>query len=833
MDDLGHPVWDADNHYYEALDAFTRHLDPALGPRTVQWATIEGRQYHVLGGKVSRAVTNATFDPISKPGCLSEYFRGNPNHVNPLELIRDHEPIRPEYRDPGRAPARARRAGPRRVLPLPDARDDLRGAAQGRPRGGVHHLPRLQPVARRGLALRLRGPHPHRRPTSRSPTPTGRSRSSSGRSTPGARMIVMRPAAPTTDTGRCSPFDARFDPFWARVDEAGHHRRRPRRRQRPVVQRLRGRRLRRQLPLRWLRPDDQELPHRGGDPRLPPLDDAGRALQEVPEPADRVGRERRRVPPRPVPQAPLAGQEDARAGSARTRSTSSAGTSGSTRSGRTTSTPWSSLMGADRVIFGSDWPHIEGLAHPLDYVPETKALSHRRTAGSCSTTTPSPWPRPRCASPDEVIAAPPGVSCASGHGAECAANLHARHLPCSRSRGVGSSRRHRQRGAKGDARSRSRRMALDARAADGRDRGQPRRRQHPRGARARPGGRRHRGRAGAARGGLRPAARVHRQRRPRAHPHRRPHRRDPPPGLVGGRARSWCGPAVPTSSPTRTPTWPTGSRPSAGPSLGWAVHADVVLPNGLKAAALSIPVEEALGWLVVAVGGGQGDEDGVGASVRWLGRVAVAAVRLVAHGPHRPEPPHPPPPRGQGDGPQRAVVPGARRRGRDHPAGRRDARAGVGAVPQGPAHRHPRGDRRGRRRHRPRGRREARAAGHAAGDPQRRRRRRGLRRPPRRHAVHGPDPGRRRGVQAPRPVGPPGERRRQDHPRHPARPARHGRRLVPPRARPRRRGRAAADRAGAHRQQAHAAPRRRDRPARADLRQARPGRAASAAARCT
>src|SRR5512134_680335 len=77
MDELGHAVFDADNHYYEALDAFTRHLDPALGPRCVQWATIDGRQYHVLGGRISRAVTNATFDPISKPGCLYEYFRGN------------------------------------------------------------------------------------------------------------------------------------------------------------------------------------------------------------------------------------------------------------------------------------------------------------------------------------------------------------------------------------------------------------------------------------------------------------------------------------------------------------------------------------------------------------------------------------------------------------------------------------------------------------------------------------------------------------------------------------------------------------------------------------
>ena len=27
-------------------------------------------------------------------------------------------------------------------------------------------------------------------------------------------------------------------------------------------------------------------------------------------------------------------------------------------------------MGADRVIFGSDWPHIEGMPQPLDYLPE-------------------------------------------------------------------------------------------------------------------------------------------------------------------------------------------------------------------------------------------------------------------------------------------------------------------------------------------------------------------------------------------------------------------------------------------------------------------------------
>ena len=33
------------------------------------------------------------------------------------------------------------------------------------------------------------------------------------------------------------------------------------------------------------------------------------------------------------------------------------------------------IVGADRVLFGSDWPHIEGMPHPLDYVPELSKFS--------------------------------------------------------------------------------------------------------------------------------------------------------------------------------------------------------------------------------------------------------------------------------------------------------------------------------------------------------------------------------------------------------------------------------------------------------------------------
>ncbi|MDQ1596717.1 MAG: hypothetical protein QOI70_141, partial [Microbacteriaceae bacterium] len=67
-----------------------------------------------------------------------------------------------------------------------------------------------------------------------------------------------------------------------------------------------------------------------------------------------------------------------------------------------------------------------------------------------------------------------------------------------------------------------------------------------------------------------------------------------------------------------------------GPALGWRVHRGVPLPNGILCEAVSIPIADALGWLV-AVGGGL-DGEGVGASVRWIGHLAIAAVRQVAQG---------------------------------------------------------------------------------------------------------------------------------------------------------------------------------------------------------
>jgi hypothetical protein len=99
MSDLPFQFFDCDNHYYEATDAFTRHLAPGFAKRTMQWAQIGGKTRLLVGGKINR-IPNPTFDPVAKPGAMDEYFRGrNPRKASTIELFGELEPIRAEYRD--------------------------------------------------------------------------------------------------------------------------------------------------------------------------------------------------------------------------------------------------------------------------------------------------------------------------------------------------------------------------------------------------------------------------------------------------------------------------------------------------------------------------------------------------------------------------------------------------------------------------------------------------------------------------------------------------------------------------------------------------------------
>ena len=100
MTEIDFLAFDADNHYYEAVDAFTRHIEPEFARRAMQWATINGKERLLVGGKINRFIPNPTFDPVAKPGALDQYFRGrNPDGEGIRELFGALDPISPAYRD--------------------------------------------------------------------------------------------------------------------------------------------------------------------------------------------------------------------------------------------------------------------------------------------------------------------------------------------------------------------------------------------------------------------------------------------------------------------------------------------------------------------------------------------------------------------------------------------------------------------------------------------------------------------------------------------------------------------------------------------------------------
>ena len=91
-----------------------------------------------------------------------------------------------------------------------------------------------------------------------------------------------------------------------------------------------------------------------------------------------VDRERRRLG-RPVPRTTSRTSTGrCRRRSTRTRSRRSSATSTSARSTRTTSAALIDAIGTDHVLFGSDYPHPEGLAEPCSYVDHLPAGPPRR-----------------------------------------------------------------------------------------------------------------------------------------------------------------------------------------------------------------------------------------------------------------------------------------------------------------------------------------------------------------------------------------------------------------------------------------------------------------------
>ncbi len=98
---LDFPVFDADNHMYETQEALTRHL-PAAYSGAVDFVEVHGRTKIVVRGQISNYIPNPTFEVVAAPGAQEEYFKhGNPEGKTYREIM--GKPIRsiPAFREPG------------------------------------------------------------------------------------------------------------------------------------------------------------------------------------------------------------------------------------------------------------------------------------------------------------------------------------------------------------------------------------------------------------------------------------------------------------------------------------------------------------------------------------------------------------------------------------------------------------------------------------------------------------------------------------------------------------------------------------------------------------
>ena len=209
----GFALVDADNHYYETRDCFTRHIDPAFQDRAIRVEEgADGEDRILVGDKPFTFLAHHSFTQTTRPGALREMLRRKKYDGTGETVI---EEIQPAYRDRDARLARMDEQGVEAAVLFPTLavcvehfmkddpdqlyanfrsfnrwlEDDWGYAYRDRifaaPLLSLLDVDRAVEELDRVLAL-------------------------------GARMVSLRPGPAF---GR-SPADPCFDPFWARLDEA-------------------------------------------------------------------------------------------------------------------------------------------------------------------------------------------------------------------------------------------------------------------------------------------------------------------------------------------------------------------------------------------------------------------------------------------------------------------------------------------------------------------------------------------------------------------------------------------------------------------------------------
>ena len=369
---LPYPLFDADNHLYEPQEAMTRYL-PKEYRNAIQYVQVNGRTKIAIRGQISEYIPNPTFEVVARPGAMEDYFKhGNPEGKSRREIF--GEPMRsiPAFHDPAARLEVMNDLGIERTLMFPTLASLLEERMRDDPdliMAVVHGLNQwMEEVWGFDYKSRI-----FTTPVISLPIVDQAIAELNWAHERGARAILVRPAPVPGWKGPRSFALPEFDPFWKRCSDLGvlvamhssdsgyaryqqewegkgsemlpfvSNAWRAIGQWRPVTDAVAS----------WVchgalfrHPELKVAVIENGSAWLTPLlDELAEAYKKMPEgflgnPVEEV---RNRIHISPFWEEDLA--------------------------------ELSSIVGVERVLFGSDWPHPEGLADPIRYVDELTKLT--------------------------------------------------------------------------------------------------------------------------------------------------------------------------------------------------------------------------------------------------------------------------------------------------------------------------------------------------------------------------------------------------------------------------------------------------------------------------
>ncbi len=215
-------AFDADNHYWESADAFTRHRDPAFMDRGLRVVELDGKTRYLLGDRPHPILPGPGDRHLRpRPGALYDYFAGRSDKATVGAELACEEPAEhPEWFDRDCRLATMDAQGLAGAWMFPSHAVCLEGPMQPDREAAIEILRAFN----RWLDEDWGFAYKDRLFAAPFLTLTDLDLAVSELEwclSRGARVITIRNGPVFTAAGMKSPADPIYDPFWARVEEAG------------------------------------------------------------------------------------------------------------------------------------------------------------------------------------------------------------------------------------------------------------------------------------------------------------------------------------------------------------------------------------------------------------------------------------------------------------------------------------------------------------------------------------------------------------------------------------------------------------------------------------